>query len=205
MLEKTGFLGRAYLVMEWITRLAYLNIVWIAFTVMGLVVFGIGPATVSAFAVSRKWIKGETDFQLLPLFWNTYKEEFLKANLLVWPLLLAGAILYIDYQYLFFFEGVVFFLLLFVFVQMTIAYILVMLYVFPLYVTYRRKTFQYYKAALSLGFSSPFTSLTMFISLLGMGVLLERYPGLLPFFSVSTIALALMWFSDRTFGKVKKG
>ncbi|BDG36084.1 DUF624 domain-containing protein [Saccharococcus caldoxylosilyticus] len=48
--------GKLYRVCEWITRLACINILWMLFTLAGLIVFGIAPATVALFTIVRKWL-----------------------------------------------------------------------------------------------------------------------------------------------------
>lgn len=205
MIERKGILGIIYLTMEWITRIAYLNILWVLFTVLGLIVTGFAPATTSMFTLTRKWLKGNTDDKILPIFWNTYKREFVKSNLLIWPLLIAGYILYIDYQYIMLVDGQLFFVLLVVFVNILILYLITILYIFPTYVHFKFKNiFQYYKNAFILGFSSPFITFSMLISLFIIGLVMEKIPGLIPFFLVASSSLVLTWYANRSFIKAEK-
>lgn len=46
------------------------------FTLLGLGVFGIMPATAALFAVMRKWIQGQDNVPVLKTFWQEYKGEF---------------------------------------------------------------------------------------------------------------------------------
>ena len=46
--------------------LAYINAIWIRFSLVGLVAFGIFPATTAMFAVSRKLIQDEETIQNIP-------------------------------------------------------------------------------------------------------------------------------------------
>ncbi len=46
---------------EWITKIAYLNLLWLGFTLLGLIIFGIFPATAATFTVARKWVTGYPD------------------------------------------------------------------------------------------------------------------------------------------------
>lgn len=204
MIEKTGLLGRIYTVMEWITRMAYINILWILFTLTGLILFGIGPATVATFSIIRNWLRGNTDQQIFSSFWTVYKTEFLKANLLIWPLLIAGLILYIDFIYLSFFQGIVYIMMMLIFINAMIIYITVLLYIFPVYAHFEYKLQQNYSMAFKIGISSPFNTITMVISLFLIGLLFEQLPGLLPFFSVSIISLTISWFAHRAFLNIDK-
>jgi uncharacterized membrane protein YesL len=59
-------------------KLAYLNLLWIVFSVGGLIVFGSIPASVSLFTIVRKWlINKETDLPIFHTFFQNYKNEFL--------------------------------------------------------------------------------------------------------------------------------
>ena len=65
--------GFIYNVLEWITRFAYLNLLWILFSLAGGVIFGFFPATIAMFAIAREWLKGNrnTNFNT---FWKHYRE-----------------------------------------------------------------------------------------------------------------------------------
>lgn len=204
MIERKNFMGFLYTIMEWITRLAYLNILWILFSLLGLFIFGLAPATVAVYTLARRWVMGDTDIKVFSTFWNTYKSEFLKANLNMWPLILVGYILYIDFQYLAIFENILYYVMLFAFINVTILYFVVCIYTFPVYVHYKKSLFQNYKFSLMIGFLNPFTSILMGLFILVLALILERFLGLIPFFSVSVISCILMWFSFNSFKKLEK-
>ncbi|MBO1911160.1 DUF624 domain-containing protein, partial [Microvirga sp. 3-52] len=50
-------------------ELIYINILWILFTILGLGIFGIFPATVSMFTIVRKIIVKEEKFKIFNTFW----------------------------------------------------------------------------------------------------------------------------------------
>ncbi len=54
-----GWKGKLYWVVEWITLLAVLQLLWTGLTLLGLVLFGISPATVAMFTTLRKRLQGE--------------------------------------------------------------------------------------------------------------------------------------------------
>src|SRR5690554_2101428 len=76
------FTSTIYRATEWITRLAYLNLLWIFFTLTGLLLFGFFPSTLAMYAIVRDWLNGKTDIVIFKNFWNYYKTEFVKSNLL---------------------------------------------------------------------------------------------------------------------------
>lgn len=126
--------GRFMRVCEFISRMAYVNLLWIFFTVLGLGVFGAMPATVSLFAVTRKWVMGEPDVPVFGTFWRTYKREFMKSNFLGIILFAAGYMLYIDLTFLpagGFFEVVRWGLIV-----CGLLFLIILLYIFPIYAQY---------------------------------------------------------------------
>ncbi|MFA9556724.1 DUF624 domain-containing protein [Evansella sp. AB-rgal1] len=54
-MDNKGLIGNLYRVSEWLIRLAYINILWMLFTIVGLIILGIAPATATVFTIIRKW------------------------------------------------------------------------------------------------------------------------------------------------------
>lgn len=75
------FFGTLYRIAEWITKFAFLYILWLFFTIVGLGVFGFFPATISMFSIIRNWILGNPVPSLPKEFWSIYKKEFMKSNI----------------------------------------------------------------------------------------------------------------------------
>lgn len=59
----------------WVMRLAYLNLLWLLFTLAGLGVAGLMPATAAMFTVTREWVKGNPDASVFSVFLRAYKEK----------------------------------------------------------------------------------------------------------------------------------
>lgn len=198
MIERTGFLGRSYTVMEWITKIAYLNILWFLFTFLGLILFGIGPASVALFTITRSWVRGEGDVPITATFWQAYRKEFIRGNLLIWPFFAVSYILFIDFQYMLLFDGILFWIFLFVFINVGIIFIITLLYIFPLHVHFDLKWTETFKKAFVVGISNPLNTFTMVVAIFLLGLVLEQYLGLVPFFSISLIGFIIMWFAHRS-------
>ncbi|MEV5891162.1 YesL family protein [Nonomuraea fuscirosea] len=79
----------------WAVRL---NLAWLAFTLAGGVVLGVGPATVAGYTLARRHARNET-FQVWREFWTVYRREFVRASLLVLPGALAAVVLIGNYLY----------------------------------------------------------------------------------------------------------
>lgn len=200
-MELDGMTGRFFRICEIISKLAYLNILWIFFTLIGLGIFGFIPATVALFAIIRKWVMGDTDVPIFTTFQKIFRKEFLKSTMLGGSLLLVGYILYIDFVYLP--SDGIFAVVRFGLMVVALLYVIVLLYIFPLFVHYEWKNRLYIKYALVLGASHPHYTLLM---LIGIGVLYYvsvKIPGIIPFFSVSLLAYIMMWTSYQVIQKIE--
>src|SRR6185437_12055344 len=165
-MEMEGFAGRFLRICEIISKLAYANILWIFFTVLGLGIFGFMPATVALFTVTRKWVMGDRDIPLFKTFWTTYRKEFFKSTLFGLVLFVIGYIIYIDLA--FSPTGGLFTLLRAGLFICGISYVILLLYIFPIYVHYDWKKRLYIKYALLLGISYPHYT---FLMVIGIGAL----------------------------------
>ncbi|BAC15163.1 hypothetical conserved protein [Oceanobacillus iheyensis HTE831] len=191
-----------YSIAVWITRFAYVNILWIAFTILGLGIFGLIPATVAMFAVVRKWNMGEQDIAIFPLFWKTYRQEFVKANGLGLLLAAVGYLLTIEFQILGTQTSLIYQMVQFSVVVILILFAMVVAYFFPIYVHFNLKFMDYIKWPFIIGVIHPILTVVL---LVGVGLLLSitfySLPALLFFFGGSVTAYILMWGVSKTFGK----
>lgn len=192
-MELEGMTGRFYTVSLVISKMAYANLLWIVFTILGLGIFGFMPATVGLFSVVRKWIMGERHIPVFNTFWTNYRQEFFKSNLLGIILFMIGFILYIDLTFLP--TGGLYIIVRVGLVMITILYAIILLYIFPVYVHYEWKLRLYIKYSLLLGAGHPHFT---FLMIIGAGILYYicmAIPGIIPFFSVSLLAYVLMWIA----------
>src|SRR5699024_6692891 len=139
----SGFVAGYYRVAVWITRFAYLNLLWVLFSVVGLLFFGVLPATTAMFAVVRKWIDGDTDIPVFETFWNAYRKEFVKINLLGYGVLLVGYLLTVEFHILRSQEHIAYLIASFGVIGLCIIYLLILLFFFPLFVLFVLMLFEY--------------------------------------------------------------
>ncbi|GAA0369788.1 YesL family protein [Bacillus horti] len=201
-MDGSGLSGRLYRLCEWIMRLAFLNLIWILFTLMGLVAFTIFPATAALFGITRKWVRGEEDFPIFQTYKALFRQEFWSAQALGYAFLLAGVVLYVDY--LIFSTGTttLFIALKYVTVLLIFFYLSICLFVFPVLVHYDMKLMQSFKTAFFLGVLHPGQSIFMLASLGLLGFVMFRFAGLLPFFGLSVGALWITIITHKVFEKV---
>lgn len=178
---------------EWALKLFLLNLLWFIFSVLGLLVLGIFPATAALFAVMRKLLMQSEDISIFKLFWNSYKNEFLKSNLLGFVISFIGFLLYIDYRVLQQLSvnilhqslTITSFILIFL-------YVLVSIYIFPIFVHFNMSTFGYIKHAFILAIARPLKTLLVIVGLAVILYVLRLVPGLIPVFGVSLFSLLIM-------------
>lgn len=188
---------------DWITRIALLNVLWIVFTLLGLGVLGLFPATAATFTIARKWVNGETDIPVVRTFWNNYKKDFVQSNLLGYLLSIVGYILYLDFVFLTVSPSNAVYLLTIPFVLIAFIFLLTVLYVFPVFVYYDMKLFQVLKSAFFIMLLHPLQTLIMLIGCLGLAVILWTFQGIAIFFGPAVLAVIIMMPAHRAFQKVK--
>lgn len=194
--------GRFLQVCEVISRMAYVNLLWIFFTIIGLGVFGFMPATVALFTVIRKWIMGDKDIPVFKTFWEAYRKEFFKSNLFGLVLFVIGYIIYIDLLLLP--TGGMYMLLRAAIFSCGILFAIVLLYIFPIYVHYDWNRRTHIKYALLIGASHPHFTLLILIGIAILYYVSVTIPGLIPFFSISILAYIVMWTSYQVIKKMEE-
>src|SRR5690625_2099496 len=132
-------LSTLYQLCKWITHFAYLNLLWVVFTFVGGVVFGLFPSTVTLFTIARKNTMGASDFPVFRTLLETFRNEFIRANGLGWLVLLMGVIWYFDLNFFRQFEGLFFIVMDYFMVVVGLIYLILLLYILPVYVHYDLK------------------------------------------------------------------
>ncbi|QKS72966.1 DUF624 domain-containing protein [Paenalkalicoccus suaedae] len=179
-MELRGIMKWSYEVMEFITRVVYVQFLWIISLIPGLLLFGIAPATVAAYKVAANWATGKGDLSILKTFFSQYKNNFIRSNILFLPLLAISNVLYINFRYAMQIDGLLFYGII---VASTVALallILTILYALPLYVLKELPLKNYYKTALLLSFHRPIHTFAMVLVAYTIYQLIMLIPGLLP-------------------------
>lgn len=189
-------------VLEWIMKMAYLNVLWIGFTIFGLIAGGVFPSTTATFSVMRKWLLGDTDIPVFKTFWHTYKSSFLKSNLLGYVLLLFGFILYIDIRIFNESPNTIINLLAIPVVGISIIFILTMFYIFPTFVHYEIKLVQVIKNSFLIMIINPLPTIIMLIGISGISFIFMKLQGLIPIFGISILAFVITMPAVHAFNKI---
>jgi len=90
----TGYLQNVFQEIAWC---AWLNALWLTFTLLGGVLFGIGPASVAACVVARRRMCGESiHFRDFAVVW---RREFVRGAIVVLPVVAVVLLLFTNYVY----------------------------------------------------------------------------------------------------------
>ncbi|MBU7591215.1 YesL family protein [Metabacillus halosaccharovorans] len=199
-----GLMKGFYTFSLWITRLAYVNILWIFFTIAGLVVLGFYPGTIAMFAVIRKWVLGNRDIPVFKTFWSNYKKEFVKSNILG---LFISIFAFIMYSSLNIISSVTIPSLKVLYIPnglVTFLFLLTVLYIFPVFVHYDVKLTKVAKNAFIIMTINPISTFCMVVLTGFLLFIIYKIPGLIPFFSGSIIAFLLMFLSNYAFNRASR-
>lgn len=190
-----------YNVLEWITRFAYLNLLWIVFSLLGAVVFGFFPSTLAMFAVSRDWLRGNTGQPVFQSFWKYYRRDFVKSNLLGLFITLIAGFIAVDLFYIQASSADLAwtYVPLFAFMFLFAMYLF---YLFPTFVHYDIKVHQVIKNAFLIMLINPLNSFIIFLCLGSIAVIMQAVPALAVIFGGSTYAFITTWIALRAFNRV---
>jgi uncharacterized membrane protein YesL len=177
-------------VMDRIWNIILLNILWLLFTVVGLGLFGIFPATIAVFAILRSWNLKKETLSLIKEFWKHYRAEFKKVNIFgifVWVFVYF---FYIDWEFVqkiddgYSLVGYIILLSLF------FIFSLILIYLFPLVVHYNISFGKAVKTGLLLALLNPIHSGLIIATCILIYMVYTKIPsliflfGIIPFFWV---------------------
>ncbi|MBP2078030.1 YesL family protein [Oceanobacillus polygoni] len=196
-----------YNILEWITKFAYVNLLWIIFTLAGGVIFGFYPATIAMFAMVRDWLRGKSDLPVLKTYWVYYKRDFLKSNLMGLFLNILFAFIIIDIYYIQVNMNAALtwtYIPLFAFMLFVALFLF---YVFPSFVHYDLKIVPLLKNTLLIMIISPIHSFLMMICIVSVFFIMRAIPALFFIFGSVTYAFITTWLSLHAFDRIqdKKG
>lgn len=194
--------SKIYNILEWITKFAYVNLLWFIFTLVGGVILGFYPATIAMFSMVRDWLRGKSDLPVLKNFWSYYKLDFLKSNLLgvfinVLLIFIAADIFYITLNEQLAWTHIP----LFAFILIVVLFLL---FIFPSFAHYDLKVIPLIKNTFLIMIISPVHSFLMIICLISVYFIMQAVPALFFIFGGSTYAFITTWLSLHAFDKIHK-
>ncbi|MGI8384296.1 YesL family protein [Robertmurraya sp. P23] len=182
-----------------ILNLVYLNILWSVYTLLGLIIFGIGPSTYALVSICRQWIRGNQNIPVFKSYWKYYKECFKDSVVISWVYLLAGFVLVVDLQYVTnWYARVALFVISFM-------YLLSLVYIFPIMAHYSWKGILLkIKMSFLFGLACMQYSLVLGVVIVVIyGAATNFFPGILTFFGISFLFYLITWTSNQVFTRME--
>ncbi len=198
-MEAQGLTGALFKGMEWISRLAIVNLIWLLFSIPIITLL---PATVALYDVTKRWGQNEKDIPIFRTFLHSFRENFWKSYKFGLPLIICGAILAVDIWFLLMQTGEWFLILRYMVYTLTFLFIIMVLYSFPVFTQFELPLYKVYFFAFILAISRPILTIIMLVSVAFVIVVNLRWTGLLFFLSFSTIAMISTTFAHRSWQKM---
>ncbi len=191
---------------EWLFKIILLNLYWFLFSLVGLFLFGLFPATVALFATIRQDLKAEKDdIKLFKTFIGYYKTEFIKSNVLGYLIVIIIGILVFNIRILGNIESSLMnsSLMIVTYILLGIG-VLLAIYIFPLYVHYNLSMLGYIKYSAVLLIGKPLQTLTLLLTLAAIGYFFYQFPGFIPVIGISLTAYIVMRVAYSSFATTKE-
>lgn len=194
----TAWTAKAYSLFDTLLWIACLNLLWLGFTLGGLVIFGAGPSTIAAHELVRRRVQGDVA-PLARAFWETYRRSFIRGNILGVTAIFVGTMLFVNWKYfsveLTFTAQLISVVVAFV----SIIFAATICYLFPMYVRYQLPILQYFlqSSRFALRYLAG-TVLLLFVTV-AVGYVSMLLPGLIPFFSIGVWIFLVGWLCEKFF------
>lgn len=188
---------------ETILNLAIVNFYWFVFSLLGGVIFGIGPSTIAIFSLIRKWLRGEKNFSIFKEYWNYFKSNFIKGNIITFLITFSIVALIICLRYYQTVNNLLGNILtLFVFLLMLLCFIIT-IYIFPVYVNYDVNLKKTLSNSIIIATINPVQTILMLVAVVLIYTIGINIPGLLFFFGISTLSYSLSWLAHKAFNNME--
>lgn len=183
-----------------ILQLVYLNFLFMITSLLGLIIFGVGPSTYAVVSVFRKKIRCPDYFPITKQYFYFFKENFKESVLISWIYGFLGIILVVDVLYVSnWYLRILIYLIGFI-------YMISLIYIFPLIANYNwNGIFFKMKMAFLFGFSQLQYTLVLIVLLGALYFLIIKFvPGILTFMGVSMILFVITWVSCQVFNRLEE-
>ncbi|NYE03473.1 putative membrane protein YesL [Bacillus niacini] len=196
-----GLVRVLYKVGDLLAKAMYLHFLWVVFTLAGLVIVGVMPATASVFSVIRKWLMKENDVPIFRTFINSYKSFFIETNLLGLIYFSIGLFLYFDLRIV---NAELHMDLIRIFVFIAgFLYLSMCLFLLPVYVHLNLSKLNYIKQSFLIVFARPLETFLMLVSLVVSYYFFLYFPVVFIFAGTTIVSFPLMWIGMRSFNKIQ--
>lgn len=188
---------------NWFYRLAVLNILWIFFTLAGLILFGFFPATTALLATLRQFLR-QNNPSLVKTFWHYYKKDFLASNKLGLVIGVFGILIYINITFLHSTNHSLADLLYYPMIVLSCLYFLTICYLLSSLVEFDNSVKDHVKNSILIMIYNPLPSLFIIFGFGAVYFANVFISGLSFFFSASLLALVILSSTHIAYRKIEK-
>ncbi|WP_159440004.1 YesL family protein [Bacillus sinesaloumensis] len=188
---------------EWVARLAYLNILWILFTLSGFVILGFFPATIAMLATLRQFLM-KNHPPVFKTFWGYYRKEFLNSNKLGLFISVIGFILYMNIRFLSSTSNEISTFLFYSSLIMSCIYLLIICYTLASFVEFEQPLGTHLKNALLITIYNPMPSLFIIFGFAAVYFAVANISGLGFFFGISLLGLVILSSANLAYKKIAR-
>ncbi|GAB2479748.1 YesL family protein [Alkalibacterium psychrotolerans] len=190
--------------LEWIMTLAYLNILWLGFTLVGFIFFGFGPATIAVYRLIRKKLRQGDLSHIFKKFRTIYKEEFKQGGIYTAMAFGAAAFLYVDFRIVEALPQSNLIQLLVIPALLILTALVIVLATFTLgyYAEYGGKMIDALKNGFWVTLISPISIIVILHAFLLQFFIMSYIPGLFLFFSLTLYAFITEWIMNKAFKRI---
>ncbi len=199
-----AFNSTIYKIMEWITRFAFIHLLWIVFSLSGLILLGLFPSTVALFTIIREWLRGKSDIPIFTTFWHYFKSEFVKANLFGITIIAILLLIGVDFYFILLTNNSGLSWVHIPLFALVLLLLLFLLYVFPAYVHYDINITLLIKNTILIMLVSPLHNLLMIVCLTSIFIIMRTVPALFFISGSSIYAFITMWLALQAFDRLHK-
>jgi uncharacterized membrane protein YesL len=195
--------GLVIKISEWIVKMATINLIWISLTMLGGVIFGWAPATVAIMSTYRAQRQTDEKVSLWKTAWKEYRQNFFRAN--IFGLFLKfGAILLIFYSFtLTSWDGALAIVFGALFFKILLVFTIVAIMIFPVFIHFQAKIFEYFRLALTIGISHLHLLFAFSLCMALWWFAFTTFPGLSLIFAASLPLTCLSFFTHTIFDKIE--
>ncbi|PYI39056.1 hypothetical protein CVS30_07020 [Arthrobacter psychrolactophilus] len=187
---------KAYTLFDTLLWIACLNLLWLVFTLGGLVIFGVGPSTVAAHELIRCRVRGDA-VPLMPAFWGAYRRNFRRGNVLGVVAIFVAAMLFANWKFFSVEPTFLAQLAAGVIVLLSIIFVATLCYLFPMYARYQLPVLRYFTQSSRFALRNLAGTVLLLLVTAAVGIVSLRLPGLVPFFSVGVWMFLVGWLCDK--------
>lgn len=203
IMQLGGFSGGILSLCNWFARLAYINILWILFSLAGLIVFGFFPATIAMLATLRQFLQ-KNDPPVFKTFWKYYKAEFFASNKLGAIIVVIGLVLLINITFLQSMDNKLSEMLYYPTIVLSCIYLLAICYLLASYVEFEQNLKTHIKNSLLIMVYNPLSSLFIIFGFTIVYYAVTTLSGLGFFFSGSLLGLVILSSTSLTYRKIER-